>query len=102
MSLDEIIEKIDEIIDETIKKIQELDDINESLILFKNFWEESENDEKKKKALPIIAAFDIILIHDNQEKSEETDLWRKQTAWPGPDAWAKCRRESCCCQWQCL
>ena len=54
MSLDEIIEKIDEIIDETIKKIQELDDINESLILFKNFWEESENDEKKTNNSTII------------------------------------------------
>lgn len=54
MSLDEIIEKIDEIIDETIKKIQELDDINESLILFKNFWEENENDEKKKNNSTII------------------------------------------------
>ena len=27
--------------------------------------------EKKKKALPIIAAFDIILIHDNQKKARK-------------------------------
>lgn len=38
MSLDEIIEKIDEIKDEIVKRLQELNDINESLILFKNFW----------------------------------------------------------------
>lgn len=54
MSLDEIIEKIDKIIDETVKKLQDLNDINESLILFKNFWEENENDEKKKNNSTII------------------------------------------------
>ena len=47
MSLDELIEKIDEIKDEMVKRLQELNDINESLILFKNFWEEKEDEEKK-------------------------------------------------------
>ena len=54
MSLDEIIEKIDEIKDEIVKRLQELNDINESLILFKNFWEEKEDEEKKKKNSTII------------------------------------------------
>lgn len=44
MSLDELIEKIDEIKDEMVKRLQELNDINESLILFKNFWEEKEDE----------------------------------------------------------
>lgn len=54
MSLDEIIEKIDEIKDEIVKRLQELNDINESLILFKNFWEEKEDEEKKKNNITII------------------------------------------------
>ncbi len=54
MSLDEIIEKIDEIKDEIVKRLQELNDINESLILFKNFWEEKEDEEKKKNNSTII------------------------------------------------
>ena len=54
MSLDEIIEKIDEIKDEIVKRVQELNDINESLILFKNFWEEKEDEEKKKNNSTII------------------------------------------------
>lgn len=54
MSLDELIEKIDEIKDEMVKRLQELNDINESLILFKNFWEEKEDEEKKKNNSTII------------------------------------------------
>lgn len=54
MSLDEIIEKIDELQDKIVKRLQELNDINESLIIFKNFWEEIENDEKKKNNSTII------------------------------------------------
>lgn len=54
MSLDEIIEKIDEINDEIVKRLQELIDISESLILFKNFWEEKEDEEKKKNNSTII------------------------------------------------
>lgn len=54
MSLDEIIEKIDEIKDEIVKRLQELNDINESLIIFKNFWEEKEDEEKKKNNSTII------------------------------------------------
>ena len=54
MSLDEIIEKIDEIKYEIVKRLQELNDINESLILFKNFWEEKEDEEKKKNNSTII------------------------------------------------
>lgn len=54
MSLDEIIEKIDKIKDEIVKRLQELNDINESLILFKNFWEEKEDEEKKKNNSTII------------------------------------------------
>lgn len=54
MSLDEIIEKIDEIKDEIVKRLQELNDINESLILFKNFWEEKDDEEKKKNNSTII------------------------------------------------
>jgi len=54
MSLDEIIEKIDELQDKIVKRLQELNDINESLIIFKNFWEENENDEKKKNNSTII------------------------------------------------
>lgn len=54
MSLDEIIEKIDEIKDEIVKRLQELNDINESLIIFKNFWEEKEDEDKKKNNSTII------------------------------------------------
>lgn len=54
MSLDEIIEKIYEIKDAIVKRLQELNDINESLILFKNFWEEKEDEEKKKNNSTII------------------------------------------------
>lgn len=54
MSLDEIIEKIDEIKDDFIKRLQELNDINESLIIFKNFWEEKNDEEKKKNNSTII------------------------------------------------
>lgn len=54
MSLDEIIEKIDEIKDDFIKRLQELNDINESLIIFKNFWEEKNDEEKKKNNITII------------------------------------------------
>lgn len=54
MSLDEIILKIEIIIDETVKKLQELNDINESLILFKDFWEDKEDEEKKKNNSTII------------------------------------------------
>ena len=54
MSLDEIIEKIDELQDKIVKQLQELNDINESLIIFKNFLEENENDEKKKNNSTII------------------------------------------------
>lgn len=54
MSLDEIINKIDEIKDEIVKRLQELNDINESLILFKNFWEEKDDEEKKKNNSTII------------------------------------------------
>lgn len=54
MSLDEIIDKIDEIKDEIVKRLQELNDINESLILFKNFWEEKDDEEKKKNNSTII------------------------------------------------
>lgn len=54
MSLDEIIEKIEEINAEIVKRLQELNDINESLIIFKNFWEEKEDEEKKKNNSTII------------------------------------------------
>lgn len=54
MSLDELIEKIDELQDKIVKRLQELNDINESLIIFKNFLEENENDEKKKNNSIII------------------------------------------------
>lgn len=54
MSLDEIIERIDELQDKIVKRLQELNDINESLIIFRNFWEEIENDEKKKNNSTII------------------------------------------------
>lgn len=54
MSLDEIIEKIDEIKDDFIKRLQELNDIYESLIIFKNFWEEKNDEEKKKNNSTII------------------------------------------------
>lgn len=54
MSLDEIIEKIYELQDKIVKRLQELNDINESLIIFKNFLEENENDEKKKNNSTII------------------------------------------------
>lgn len=54
MSLDELIEKIDELQDKIVKRLQELNDINESLIIFKNFWEEKEDEEKKKNNSTII------------------------------------------------
>lgn len=48
------VEKIDELQDKIVKRLQELNDINESLIIFKNFLEENENDEKKKNNSTII------------------------------------------------
>ena len=54
MSLDELIEKIDELQDKIVKRLQELNDFNESLIIFKNFWEEIEDEEKKKNNSTII------------------------------------------------
>lgn len=54
MSLDELIEKIDELQDKIVKRLQELNDFNESLIIFKNFWEEKEDEEKKKNNSTII------------------------------------------------
>lgn len=54
MSLDEIIERIDELQDKIVKRLQELNDINESLIIFKNFWEEQNDEEKKKNNSTII------------------------------------------------
>ena len=49
MSLDELIEKIDELQDKIVKRLQELIDL-----IFKNFLEENENDEKKKNNSTII------------------------------------------------
>jgi len=50
MSIDEIIKRLNEI----IEKIKELNKISESLSIYKNFWEENENDEKKKNNSTII------------------------------------------------
>lgn len=54
MSLEEIIERIDDLQDKIVKRLQELNDINESLIIFKNFWEEQNDEEKKKNNSTII------------------------------------------------